>query len=79
MRPLPLVKELDAGMLSLVLTWNNNPHDLDIHVEFVAAPTILCKCDYSMHSCGGVRLVSDTVAGGDRGADVVQFDYVGDY
>jgi hypothetical protein len=74
-----MVKELSAGQLSLVLTWGNSPHDLDIHVEFVASPTILCKCDYSMHSCGGVHLLSDTTATGDRGADVIQFDYIGDF
>jgi len=32
-----------------------------------------------MRECGGVRLLSDTVGGGDKGADAVKFDYIGDY
>lgn len=60
MRSIPLVPELQEGELALVLTWGYSPKDLDIHVEFVGAPTILCKCDYSMHQCGGVRYMTDT-------------------
>lgn len=79
MRSIPLVPELQAGELALVLTWAYSPRDLDIHVEFVASPTVLCKCDYSMHQCGGVKYMTDTTLGGDRGADVIKFDYVGDF
>ena len=79
MRSVPLVPELGAGELALVLTWGYSPRDLDIHVEFVASPTILCKCDFSMHQCGGVKYMTDTTAGGDRGADVIKFDYIGDF
>jgi hypothetical protein len=78
-RALPIVPQLKEGELALVLTWGYSPKDLDIHVEFVASPTILCKCDFSMHQCGGVKYMSDTTAGGDRGADVIKFDYTGDY
>ena len=60
MRSIPLVPELQEGELALVLTWGYSPRDLDIHVEFVGSPTILCKCDYSMHQCGGVRYMTDT-------------------
>lgn len=74
-----MVQNLDAGELALVLTWGYSPKDLDIHVEFVASPTILCKCDYSMHQCGGVRYMADTSLGGDKGADVIKFDYIGDF
>lgn len=63
-----------------MLTWGQNaPRDLDIHVEFIAAPDILCKVDYSMRGCGGVRYMSDTIQGGDHGADAVKFESVGDY
>jgi hypothetical protein len=79
MRSTPLVPVLGEGELAMVLTWGYSPRDLDIHVEFVASPTILCKCDFSMKSCGGVRYMSDTVSGGDRGSDVIKFDYIGDY
>ena len=79
MRGLPVVPVLEDGELALVLTWGYSPRDLDIHVEFVTSPTVLCKCDYSMHRCGGVKYMTDTVQGGDRGADVIKFDYVGDF
>ena len=49
MRALPLVEELKEGELAMTLTWGYSPRDLDIHVEFIASPTILCKCDFSMH------------------------------
>lgn len=78
-RSIPLVPELNEGELALVLTWGYSPRDLDIHVEFVASPTILCKCDFSLHQCGGVKYMTDTTTGGDRGADVIKFDYMGDY
>jgi hypothetical protein len=78
-----MIPILNDGELALVLTWNGGStsqiRDLDIHVEFVASPTIFCKCDFSMKSCGGVRYMADTVAGGDRGADVIKFDYIGDF
>lgn len=32
-----------------------------------------------MHQCGGVRYMSDAVLGGDKGADSVKFDYVGNF
>lgn len=79
MRSIPLVPELSEGELALVLTWGYAPKDLDLHVEFVGSPTILCKADYSTHACGGVRYMSDAIEGGDHGADVIKFDYVGDY
>jgi len=79
MRPIPMVKQLADGELTLVLTWGDSPSDLDLHVEFVASPTISCKCDFSMRQCGGVRLLSDNVGGGDKGSDVIQFDYIGDF
>lgn len=49
MRSIPLVPELNEGELALVLTWGYSPRDLDLHVEFVGSPTILCKADYSVH------------------------------
>jgi hypothetical protein len=77
---MPLVPVLNDGELALVLSWNGaSPRDLDIHIEFVASPTIFCKCDFSMKSCGGVRYMADTIQGGDRGADVIKFDYIGDF
>ena len=79
MRTTPLVPVLNEGELALVLTWGYSPRDLDIHVEFIASPTILCKCDFSMKHCGGVKYMADTVQGGDRGSDVIKFDYIGDY
>ena len=42
MRSIPLVPELSEGELALVLTWDHSPKDLDIHVEFIASPTIYC-------------------------------------
>lgn len=63
----------------MVLTWGYSPRDLDIHVEFIAAPTILCRCDFSMRQCGGVRYMEDTVKNGDRAGDVVKFDWIGDF
>ena len=48
MRQIPLVPELEDGELTLVLTWGYSPRDLDLHVEFVASPTILCKSDFAM-------------------------------
>jgi len=79
MRSIPLVEELKADELALVLTWGDSPRDLDIHVEFIASPSILCKCDFSMRACGGVRYMTDTLSGGDRGADVIKFDWIGDF
>jgi hypothetical protein len=79
MRALPLIEELNEGELALTLTWGYSPRDLDIHVEFIASPTILCKCDFSMHQCGGVKYKSDTMHGGERGADVIKFDYIGNF
>lgn len=83
MRGLPMVPRLYEGELALVLTWDNidgeNGRDLDIHVEFIASDTILCKCDFSMQNCGGVHYVEDTVIGGNRGADVIKFDWIGDF
>lgn len=79
MRSIPLVPLLEEGELSLVLTWGYSPRDLDIHVEFIASPNILCKCDFSQHSCGGVRYMEDTIAGGDHGSDVIKFDWIGDF
>jgi hypothetical protein len=74
-----MMKELEASQLGLILTWDYSPKDLDIHVEFAASPTILCRCDFSMHECGGVRLVSDTTGGGNEGSDSIIFDYIGDF
>jgi len=54
MRSIPLVPDLLDGELALVLTWGYTPKDMDIHVEFIASPTIACKCDFSMRQCGGV-------------------------
>ncbi len=79
MRPLPMVPWLVEGELALVLTWGYSPKDLDLHVEFIVAPTVLCKCDFSMHYCGGVRYIADTSEGGDKGADVIKFDWIGDF
>lgn len=79
MRSIPLVENLHEDELAFVLTWGSSPRDLDLHVEFIASPTILCKCDFSMHECGGVRYMTDTVGGGDRGADVIKFDWIGDF
>jgi hypothetical protein len=42
MRAIPLVPDLKEGELALVLNWGYSPRDLDIHVEFIASPTILC-------------------------------------
>ena len=56
LRANPMVPSLEDGQLALVLTWGEmSPKDLDIHVEFIAHQDILCKCDFSMRSCGGVR------------------------
>lgn len=79
MRSIPIVPILEPGELALVLTWGYSPKDLDLHVEFVGGPTVLCKADYSMHHCGGVHYMTDSLEGGDRGADVIKFDYVGNY
>lgn len=80
LRSFPMVPYLEEGQLGLVLTWGNfAPRDLDIHVEFIAAQDILCEVDYSMRACGGVRYMSDTIQGGNRGADAVKFEKVGDY
>ena len=49
MRAIPIVPTLLPGELALVLTWGYSPRDLDIHVEFIGGPTILCKADYSVH------------------------------
>lgn len=56
-----------------------SPKDLDIHVEFIASSEIVCNVDFSMRSCGGVRYMSDTIQGGDHGADSIKFEKVGDY
>jgi hypothetical protein len=32
-----------------------------------------------MHYCGGVKYMADTVEGGDRGADVIKFEWIGDF
>lgn len=75
-----MVPNLELGQLALVLTWGSiSLKDLDIHVQFIADEHILCKCDFSMRSCGGVRQMSDTVQGGDRGADAVVFETIKDY
>ena len=80
MRAFPLVPNLDEGQIALVLTWGQATlRDLDIHVEFIASPNILCKCDLLMRSCGGVSYMTDQTSGGERGADVIKFDQVGDY
>lgn len=79
MRSLPLVPNLKNGELALTLTWGYSPTDLDIHVEFIVSPTVLCKCDFSMHYCGGVKYMADTFEGGDRGADVLKFEWIGDF
>jgi hypothetical protein len=50
-----------------------------MHVEFVASRDIYCKVDFSMRACGGVRYMSDTIQGGDHGADAIKFERVGDY
>lgn len=50
-----------------------------MHVEFIASPEILCKVDFSMRACAGVRYMTDTYQGGDRGADAVRFDKIGNY
>ena len=56
LRANPMVPSLEDGQLALVLTWGEmSPKDLDIHVEFIAHQDILCKCDFSMRSCGGVH------------------------
>lgn len=49
MRSLPMVPDLEEGELALVLQWGYSPRDLDIHVEFVASPTIECKVDFANH------------------------------
>lgn len=75
-----MVPELNEGQLALVLTWGqHSPKDLDIHVEFPASKDILCRCDFLMRGCGGVRYMEDTIQGGDKGADVVKFEQIGDY
>lgn len=73
MRPMPMVPDLKAGELSLVLTWDHAPKDLDLHVEFAVSPTTLCKSDFSMHSCGGVNYLTDSDEGY-TGADTIKFD-----
>ena len=42
-----MVPNLKPGELQLILTWGNQPKDLDLHVEFVASPSILCKVDFA--------------------------------
>ena len=79
MKPIAMVPWLYAGELTLMLNWGSSPADLDLHVEFIVSPTIMCKCDFSMHSCGGVRYITDTIEGGERGADVIKFDWIGDF
>ena len=79
MRSIPLVPELEDGELALVLTWGYSPRDLDLHVEFVASQTLLCKTDFTMKSCGGVKYMQDSVEGGHKGADVIKFEKIGDF
>jgi hypothetical protein len=78
-RPIPMVKQLDPSQLEIILTWSHSPKDLDLHVEFIASPTILCKSDYTMKHCGGVELLTDSQNSGEKGADVIKFNYIGDF
>lgn len=79
MRPIPMIPTLKDGELAMTLSWGYSPHDLDLHVEFAGGRTILCKSDFAMKICGGVHSMNDEVQGGNKGADVIKFDWVGDF
>ena len=40
-KPFPILPKLEEGQLALLLTWSSSKiKDIDIHVDFIASPTI---------------------------------------
>lgn len=76
---IPLIPLLEDGELALTLTWGDQPVDMDIHVEFLAGKTLLCRCDFTMQECGGVEYLTDTTDTGYKGADIIKFNWIGDF
>jgi hypothetical protein len=69
------VSKLLDGELAVVLMWtqgskvNGNKvemQNLDLHVEYQAADTVMCNVDYTNRQCNGVKMTADSFSTDNR-------------
>ena len=87
---MPMLAPLEDGELAVVLMWTQGAtvagtqvelQDLDLHVEFQPSDTVLCNVDFTMRSCNGVTLTTDSLStnGKITTIQVAKFDKIGDF